>query len=164
MIILGIDPGVATTGYGVIQTGRNGKMKAIDYDCIKTEAGNNLSDRLKNIYKEVTEIIKKHKPHEIVVEEVFFCRNTKTALSVGQARGVILLAGSNNKKRVFEYTPLQVKQFITGYGMSEKKKIQKEIQKILDLKEIPKSDDAADALAVAVCHALAFKNGLRRRG
>ncbi len=163
MIILGIDPGVATTGYGVIQTIRGGKIKFITYGCIKTAPDNNPSERLKDIYKEIRSLIKKYKPHEVAVEEIFFCRNAKTAISVGQSKGVILLAASNAKKRVFQYTPLQVKQLVGGHGMSEKKKIQNQVKRILGLKKVPKPDDAADALAVALCHALAFRDGVRRR-
>lgn len=163
MIILGIDPGVAVTGYGLIQTGKNNKLKFINYGCIRSEPGD-LSFRLAKIYRELRAIIKKYKPHHIAIEEVFFSRNAKTALTVGQSRGVVLLAAANSKKQVFKYTPLQVKQSVAGHGMSKKKKIQDALKEILDLTEIPRPDDAADALAVALTHALAFKNGIRRRG
>jgi crossover junction endodeoxyribonuclease RuvC len=163
MIILGIDPGVATTGYGLIQTGQNGAIRFIDYGCIITKAGGNPSARLKDIYRELMALIRQYKPHEVAIEEIFFYRNAKTAISVGQSRGVVLLAAANSKKRVFQYTPLQVKQMVAGHGLSDKKAIQKTVKKMLGLKEIPKPDDAADALAVAICHALASKNGGKRK-
>ncbi|RLF04209.1 MAG: crossover junction endodeoxyribonuclease RuvC [Thermoprotei archaeon] len=154
MTILGIDPGTATTGYAIIKnfTYRKRKcLKAIDYGCIRTSS--NLSDgkRLEIIYKNIVKIIKKHKPHKIAVEKLFFCKNVKTGITVGQAKGVILLAAIKMKIPYFEYTPLQVKQAVTSYGKAEKSQIQKMVKVILNLKKIPKPDDAADALAVAIC-------------
>lgn len=162
MIILGIDPGVAITGYGVIQTGKNNNIRHKASGCIITLKEKNFSVRLQKIYNEIEKIIKEYKPHVIAIEEVFFCRNTKTALSVGQARGVVLLASARANKKIFQYTPLQVKQSICGYGWAKKREVQEEVKKALNLKEIPKPDDVADALAVALCHALAIKNGNKR--
>lgn len=150
-IILGIDPGFAITGYGIIEkTGKN-NIKMIDYGCITTNSKENFSERLKIIHKELTEIIKKYDNLSLIaVEELFFCKNVKTALMVGQARGVILLTAIQAGISLKELTPLQVKQGITGYGKADKKQIQKMAQVILKLKEIPTPDDAADALAIAI--------------
>ncbi|MEI7904728.1 MAG: crossover junction endodeoxyribonuclease RuvC [Candidatus Firestonebacteria bacterium] len=153
MKILGIDPGVATTGYGVIEyTG--GHSTAIDYGVITTEPNIALSERLKSIYSAVTKILKKFAPDEMAVEEIFFAKNIKTAIMVSEARGVILLAGANyGLKTVNEYTPLEVKMALSGYGRAEKPQIQQMVKILLGLKTIPKPDDMADALAIAICHA-----------
>ena len=154
MTILGIDPGTATTGYGVIKNFTYKKrkhLKAVDYGCIKTQSSLSDGKRLEIIYKNIIKIIKKHKPNKIAVENLFFCKNIKTATTVGQAKGVILLAANRMKIPYFEYTPLQVKQAVTSYGRAEKFQIQKMVKVILRLKEIPKPDDAADALAIAIC-------------
>lgn len=150
MIILGVDPGFAITGYGIIEQEGN-KLTAIDYGCIRTEAKTNFPERLKKIHQELREIINKYKPAAVAVEDLFFAKNTKTALKVGAARGVILLTLIQSKINIFEPTPLQVKQGITGYGRASKKQIQKMVARILNLKTIPKPDDAADALAIAIC-------------
>lgn len=122
MIILGIDPGVAIVGYGIIQTGQNNAIYHKTHGCIYTAKEKVLSSRLQKIYKELFKIIKEHKPHVIVIEEVFFCRNTKTALNVGQARGVVLLASASVNKKIFQYTPLQVNnQFVVMDGQKRKK-------------------------------------------
>jgi crossover junction endodeoxyribonuclease RuvC len=151
MIILGVDPGTATTGYGLVKK-EGAKYTLIDYGVILTPAKTELHDRLDTIFDELTEIIKEHNPDEVVVEELFFATNAKTAISVGQARGVILLAAKKQGKVIAEYTPLEVKMAITGYGQADKKQIQQMVKAILALKEIPKPDDAADALAIALCH------------
>lgn len=150
MIILGIDPGVATTGYGIIEQ-RSNKLKAIDFGCITTEARINFPQRLKIIHQKLKKIIKKHKPSVAAVEDIFFAKNSKTALKVGAARGVILLTIIQSKIPILEPTPLQIKQGLTGYGQASKQQLQKMVAKILNLKKIPKSDDAADALGVAIC-------------
>ncbi len=157
MIILGIDPGTATTGYGVIEN-QNGKIMAIAHGCILTKAGQDLDERLDIIFNDLTKIIKKFKPEMVAVEELFFASNAKTAISVGHARGVILLACKKTKVPVYEYTPLQVKQAICGYGRGDKQQIQKMVKALLNLKEIPKPDDAADGLAIAICHANSHRN------
>lgn len=152
MIIFGIDPGLATTGYGIIKTKiKSQKIELVDFGCIITKPGFSDDKRLGKIYKELKKIVKKHKPAKIVVEELFFAKNVKTALKVGEARGVILLAARELKVPVFEFTPLEVKLAITGYGRASKQQVQKMIKALLGLKEIPRPDDVADALAVAIC-------------
>jgi len=149
-IILGIDPGLATTGYGVIISSCS-LTKNVDYGCITTKPKEPFGQRLEKIYIELKKIIKKHQPNQIAVEELFFAKNIKTALKVGQACGVIFLTASQMKIPVREFTPLQVKQALTGYGRADKKQIQKIVKLMLKLKEIPRPDDAADALAIALC-------------
>lgn len=152
MIILGIDPGTATTGYGVVDSDK-GKIKEVAYGCVLTKSTQSLENRLITIFDELTKVIKKFKPEMVAVEELFFASNTKTAISVGHARGVILLACSKAKVPVYEYTPLQIKQAVCGYGRADKQQIQKMVKALLNLEEIPKPDDAADGLAIAICHA-----------
>lgn len=149
MIILGIDPGFARTGYGIIEE-KNKNLRMLDYGCLSTPAGLIFEKRLKKIREGLTDLIKKYKPDVCAVEKIFFCKNTKTAIDVGQARGVVILTAAEKNLKIREFTPLQVKQFITGYGKAEKGQIQKMIKILLDLKEIPKPDDAADALALAI--------------
>lgn len=151
-IILGIDPGIADTGFGVIENNGN-KFKSIAYGSIKTEAGCDLSDRLETLNGRLEEIIKKYKPDYAAIEQLFFCNNAKTALIVGQARGVALLTIKQNKLPVFEFTPLQVKQAVSAYGKASKLQVQRMVKLILNLSELPKPDDAADALAIAICAA-----------
>lgn len=150
-IILGIDPGIADTGYGLIKENDNGGLECLTYGSIKTKAGTALPNRLEILHEELDKIIKKYKPDLVSVEELFFCNNVKTALVVGQARGVVLLTAKLNKLPVSEYTPLQVKQAVSSYGKASKNQVQKMVKIILNLKELPKPDDAADALAVAIC-------------
>ncbi len=150
-IILGIDPGIADTGYGVIEKDKKNNLVCITYGSIKTEANTKLADRLNILNKKLDKIIKKYRPEKIAVEELFFCKNIKTALIVGQARGVILLTAKQNNLPISEYTPLQVKQAVSTYGQASKKQVQNMVKLILNLKEIPRPDDAADALAVAIC-------------
>lgn len=149
-IIFGIDPGFAITGYGIIEKKGKNEIEMIDYGCITTDKNMVFSERLGIIHRELTGIIIKYRPDLIAVEELFFCKNVKTALMVGHARGVILLTAMQANVPLKELTPLQVKQGITGYGKAEKKQIQKMVQIILKLKEMPKPDDAADALAIAL--------------
>ncbi|MCC5911550.1 MAG: crossover junction endodeoxyribonuclease RuvC [Clostridiaceae bacterium] len=152
MIILGIDPGIAIMGYGVISYKGN-RFEVLDYGAITTDSKTPTPQRLKIIYDELTTIIEKYDPEAVVIEELFFNTNVKTALLVGHARGVAVLAGANNNKSIYEYTPLQVKQGVVGYGRAEKNQVQQMIKMILNLDKVPKPDDVADALAVAVCHA-----------
>ena len=154
MIILGIDPGTATTGYGIIRKPKkkNGKIKTIDYGCIVTNPGLSPGERLKIINNQLNKLIKEHNPKVLAVESLFFFKNLKTAMPVSQAKGVVLLTASKKKIPVYEFTPLQVKMAVTGYGRAEKKEVQKKIQALLNLKEAPKKDDAADALGVALCY------------
>ena len=164
MIILGIDPGIAIVGYGLIECKGN-KFKVIDYGCITTESKTLFPNRLKIVYDELTSIIEKYNPQDIALEELFFNKNAKTAIKVGQARGVEILAGINKNLDIFEYTPLQVKQAVVGYGRAEKHQVQEMVKFLLNLKEIPKPDDVADALAVAICHgtSLKFKESFRMK-
>jgi len=149
--ILGIDPGLADTGYGIIeQQGQNIKM--ITCGSIKTSAKDEFIDRLNQIHKELTKIIKKYKPNCAGVEELFFCKNVKTALLVGQARGVCLMTIAEHKLPISEYTPLQIKQALTGYGKADKNQVGQMVKIMLNLKSVPKPDDASDALAVAITY------------
>ncbi len=152
MIILGIDPGTATTGYAVIESAK-GKLRAIEYGCLKTSKNNSLPERLEEIYKDLNSLIRKHKPGKVAVESVFFYNNVKTAIAVAQARGVVLLCARQNKIPITEFTPLQVKNSLTNYGKADKKQVQYMVKTLLNLKSIPKPDDAADALALAICGA-----------
>ena len=152
-VILGIDPGIADTGYGLIQVDKSGNLTCLDYGSIKTKAKMELADRLELINIELTKIIKKYKPQLIAVEQLFFCKNVKTALVVGQARGVILLTAKQNEVLITEFTPLQVKQAVAAYGQASKIQVQKMVKILLNLKELPRPDDAADALAIAICAA-----------
>lgn len=150
LIILGIDPGIADTGYGVIKK-EGGKLLCLDYGSIKTSSKIEIPDRLEIINLELNNIIKKYKPNLISVEQLFFCKNVKTALVVGQARGVVLLTAKQNKLKIIEFTPLQIKQAVSAYGKATKDQVQKMVKIILNLKTIPQPDDAADALAAAIC-------------
>lgn len=149
-IILGIDPGIADTGYGVIAEEGN-RLVCLDYGSIKTKAGLDLADRLVTLNKELDQIIQKHKPGFFAVEQLFFCKNVKTAMVVGQARGVVLLTAKQHQLPIFEFTPLQVKQAISTYGKADKGQVQRMVKTLLNLSELPKPDDAADALAIAIC-------------
>lgn len=150
MRIIGFDPGLADTGFGVIETDGN-RLVCLEYGSIKTPAKTDLPSRLLTIYKQVSELIKKYKPERIGIEHLFFSKNVKTAMVVGQARGVILLAVAHTSISIFEFTPNQVKQAVSAYGSASKDQIQRMVKMILNLKEIPKPDDAADALAIAIC-------------
>tara|TARA_B100000315_G_C14388978_1_gene501024 strand:- start:134 stop:619 length:486 start_codon:yes stop_codon:yes gene_type:complete len=149
MIILGIDPGLATTGYGFVKK-EGGELQTIDYGVILTPAKTELPSRLRQISEDMKVLIKKYKPSVLSVEKLFFCKNVKTALDVGHCRGVILLEGMNADLPLYEFTPLQVKQAITGYGGADKMQMQKMVQTVLNLSELPRPDDAADALALAI--------------
>lgn len=159
MTILGIDPGTAATGYGVIEKRKDG-LSYIDYGCIKTKIELTTAERLKETHNQLIKLIRKHKPDIIAVEDIFFFKNLKTAVKVSQARGVALLAAAKAKVLVTEYTPLQVKLAITSYGRAEKKQVQEMVKRLLNLEEIPRPDDAADALAVAICCAHSINDKL----
>ncbi|HSR89145.1 MAG TPA: crossover junction endodeoxyribonuclease RuvC [Candidatus Udaeobacter sp.] len=150
-VILGIDPGFGRVGYGIIKKDAKGEWRAVDFGCIETSAKKSFVQRISEVHEELVQLIKKYKPTRMAVEELFFFKNVKTAIEVGQARGVILLTGVENDLPIDEFTPLQVKQAITGYGRAEKDQMQKMVAMILGIKEKIKSDDAADALAVALC-------------
>jgi len=156
MIILGIDPGTATIGYGVIKGPK--KLELIKYGCIKTTIDLSTAERLNKLHNELKTIIETYKPDVVAVEDIFFFKNLKTAIKVSQARGVILLTIAQAKTKVAEYTPLQIKQAVACYGRADKNQVQKMVKVLLNLKEIPKPDDAADALAVAICCAHSQKN------
>jgi len=158
IIILGIDPGVASTGYAFIKEAGL-KNKILDFGVISTSARQHFPERLKYIHQALNKLIKKYKPDAIVVEQLYFCKNVKTALQVGQARGVILLTAILNKLPLYEFTPLQVKQSVCGYGKADKRQVQAMVKILLGLKQIPKPDDAADALAIALTY-LQSKNFL----
>ena len=151
MRTLGIDPGTATTGFGVVDE-INKKLSLVDYGCIKTSADLDMPSRLNIISEQMKELIDKYKPENVAVEQLFFTTNAKTAIKVGEARGVILLTASQAGVKVSEYTPLQVKMALTGYGKADKKQVQYMVKSVLKCKEIPKPDDAADAVAIAICH------------
>ena len=159
MRVLGIDPGTAIVGFSILDF-ENNRFNVIDYGCIYTDKDMPMEDRLCKIYSELTEIIKKYSPSEMAIEELFYFKNNKTVISVGQARGVIVLCGRQNNLVINHYTPLQVKTGITGYGKAEKKQIQLMVQRILGLSEIPKPDDAADALAIAITHINSKNSGI----
>ncbi len=163
MRVLGIDPGTAIVGYGIIDSTR-GNYEMIDYGCIFTDKNLDMEERLLIIFEELMLIIQKYKPDHIAIEELFFFKNTKTVISVGQARGIIVLAGMKCGVKPIGYTPLQVKMGITGYGKATKDQVQQMVQKILKLKEIPKPDDAADALAIAVTHINSLSSGMHGLG
>ncbi len=152
MTIIGIDPGYAIVGIGVVEYAGN-KFRTLEYNAITTPAGMHTVERLKKIYSETTAYIDRYKPDAVAIEELFFNSNQKTAINVAQARGALLVAAANRNVPVFEYTPLQVKQAVTGYGRADKKQIQQMVKMLLGLNAIPKPDDAADGLALAICHA-----------
>ncbi len=152
MIIIGIDPGTATTGYGLIKEDPTGKIHLIKYGTILTDPGLTIEKRLSQIYQEILQIIILHRPDSGAVEKLFFQKNVTNAIAVGQARGVMLLALAKAGIEVAEYTPNEVKQSVTGYGAADKKQVQQMVKTLLNLPEIPRPDDAADALAVAICH------------
>ena len=150
MLILGIDPGLALMGYGLIQADGD-DLTALEYGVISTPAGENIADRLKTIYSELTVLIQRYKPAEVAIEH-FVAKNLRTALMVGQARGVAVLAAAQNNLPVYDYTPLAVKQQVAGYGRGSKIQMQQMVKLQLGLDDIPRPDDAADALAIAICH------------
>ena len=151
MVILGIDPGVATIGFGVVRAER-GKNTLLQYGVITTPAGIPLSQRLVQISEDMEQLIRQFKPDEMAVEELFFSKNITTGIAVAHGRGVILLAAEKLGVPVFEYTPMQVKQAVVGYGAAQKRQVMLMTQRLLGMKEVPKPDDAADALAIAICH------------
>ena len=153
MVILGIDPGLATLGYGVLRKDENGRCEVLGYGVITTPKEEGLPTRLVLLEDGVNQIVKKYKPDQIAMEELFFAKNITTGIAVAHARGVALLACVKHCPYLFEYTPMQIKQALTGYGKAEKAQIQQVVKTTLRLEQIPKPDDAADALAIALCHA-----------
>lgn len=155
MRILGIDPGYAIVGYGVIDYVNN-KFKVVEYGAITTDAHEEMNSRFKTIHDDLNTIIERTSPDFMAIEELFFNSNQKTAINVAQARGVLLLSALNHGLRIHEYTPLQVKQAVVGYGRAEKTQVQQLVKVLLNLESVPKPDDTADALAIAVCHAHSY--------
>ncbi len=151
MRILGIDPGTGILGFGVIDVDLRGKISLVDAGVIRTPVKEDDAVRLQTIFDELSDIITQNKPTIMAVEKLFFARNVTTAMTVAQARGVVLLLGQQNGLQLHEYTPMQIKQAITGYGKADKKQMQEMVRVLLQLKEIPRPDDAADALAAAIC-------------
>ncbi len=151
MLVLGLDPGTAITGYGLVRE-VEGELAVVEYGAITTPAHLAQAERLLQIYQELSALISRHIPVAVAVEKLFFSRNVRTAMAVGQARGVALLAAAHAGLPVYEYTPLEVKQAIAGYGGATKEQVQQMVQLLLGLEEVPQPDDAADAIAVAVCH------------
>ncbi len=150
MIVLGIDPGTSLMGFGVVE--ENGQhVRALEYGCLRTAAGRPRAERLADLFDGVTDLIARHRPERLAVEELFFNRNVTTALSVGEARGVVLLAAQKAGLPVMEFNPMLVKQAVVGYGRADKQQVQNMVRVILGLAEPPRPDDAADALAVAIC-------------
>src|SRR5581483_2760398 len=156
MRILGIDPGTGILGFGVIEA-EKGQTQLVDAGVIRTPVKEDDAVRLQIIFEEITDIIAEAKPQEMAVEKLFFAQNVTTAMTVAQARGVVLLAGKQAGLAIYEYTPLQIKQALTGYGRAEKKQIQEMVRVILKLKETPKPDDCADALAAAITHSMTLR-------
>ena len=152
MIIIGIDPGYAITGFGVLEYEGN-HFKLIESGSIQTKAGIPLPTRIAKIYDDMNELIEKYKPDAIAIEELFFNRNTTTAIGVAQGRGAVLIAAAKTSTPIYEYTPLQVKQGVTGYGRADKKQVQMMVKTVLGLEKVPKLDDTTDAIAIGTCHA-----------
>ncbi|MBQ3505301.1 MAG: crossover junction endodeoxyribonuclease RuvC [Clostridia bacterium] len=159
MIILGIDPGLATLGYGVIEKDARGNCRAVDYGVVITPKDEGLPVRLAMLEEGIAKILDKYNPDEIAMEELFFSKNITTGIAVAHARGVALLTCVKRCGRLYEYTPMQIKQALTGYGKADKKQMQSVVASLLKLKSIPKPDDAADALAVALCQAFTSRFG-----
>ncbi len=162
MVIMGIDPGYAIVGYGVLAYEKN-RYRVLDFGAVTTEAGVPFERRLQIIHEDLTLLFQRYKPDAMSIEKLFFNTNKKTAVDVAQARGVILLTAQCCGARVFEYTPLQVKQSVVGYGRAEKKQVQEMTKYLLGLSAVPKPDDTADALAMAICHANCSGSSLLRQ-
>ncbi|OXZ34778.1 crossover junction endodeoxyribonuclease RuvC [Finegoldia magna] len=156
MRVLGIDPGIAIVGYSILDYDNN-KIKCLEYGCITTSSKSPLPDRLSFIYNEMNKIIDEFQPEDCAFEELFFNKNVKTAITVSQARGVEILSCINKNLNLYEYTPLQIKQAVVGYGRADKRQVQEIVKTILKFNDIPKPDDAADAVAVALCHIFGSK-------
>jgi crossover junction endodeoxyribonuclease RuvC len=152
MLVIGIDPGTAITGYGLVKENQDGSLSLVEYGVVVTPAQAPMPQRLLELHRKLKEILLLHHPQSGAMEKLFFQRNVRTAISVGQGRGVALLAMAEVKLDVAEYTPLEVKQAVVGYGGADKRQVQNMVRALLNLEQIPNPDDAADALAVAICH------------
>lgn len=157
MRILGIDPGTGILGFGIVEASK-GKLQLVDGGVIRTPVKEDDAVRLMTIYDELSDIVADTKPDEMAVEKLFFAQNVTTAMTVAQARGVVLLVGMQANLKIAEYTPLQIKQALTGYGRADKKQIQEMVRVMMNLKEVPKPDDCADAIACAICHSMTIKS------
>ena len=157
MLVLGIDPGYAIVGWGLIDF-THGRLTPLAFGAITTQAGEPFPDRLLKISERISNILDKYKPQAVSVEKLYFASNTTTAIDVAQARGVLITEAARRHIDVFEYTPMQVKQSVVGYGLAEKKQVMEMTRQLLKLKEVPKPDDTADALAVAICHAHSYNS------
>lgn len=162
MRILGIDPGIAIVGFGLIESDR-GTMRMLQYGAVTTEAGLPLATRLVQIEDDMRALIRQLQPDEIAIEELFFSKNITTGIAVAHGRGVVLCTAERLGVPIFEYTPMQVKQAVVGYGLAEKRQVMDMTKRLLKLKAVPKPDDAADALAIAICHARSATSLLRRK-
>ena len=151
MLVLGIDPGLATTGYGLVE-GDGQRLELVAYGVVRTPAKTPIARRLLQLHDELAKILREYRPDEAAVEELFFSTNARTAIVVGEARGVVILTLAEAGLPIAEYTPLQVKQAITGYGQADKAQVQQMVSLLLNLRYVPQPDDAADALAISVCH------------
>ncbi len=151
LIVLGIDPGYALMGWGVVEA-EGSRIRLINYGCLETKAGNPMPDRLRALHLGVRDLMQVYRPDEVAFEELFFSHNVTTALMVGAARGVAIIAASEHTSALYEYTPMQIKQAVTGDGRADKKAVQQMVRMMLKLKEIPRPDDAADAVACAITH------------
>lgn len=164
MLVLGIDPGTATTGFGLVEGGY-GKERLVRYGVIKTSAVLSMPQRLAQINREYDQLLVDYRPDAVAIEQIFHHKNAKTVITVAQSRGVLLMAAALREIVVAEYTPLQVKQSVTGFGRADKKQVQAMVQKILKLEDIPRPDDAADALAIALCHLHSYRwDDIRKNG
>ena len=161
MLVIGIDPGTARTGYGLVRQSDSGTLDLVDFGVIQTSPNQPMSERLLKIHRDLLDVLSQHNPVEAGIERLFFQKNVKTALSVGQARGVAILALAELGLNVKEYSPQDIKLAVTGYGAAEKGQVQRMVQTLLDMDDLPQPDDAADALAVAICHCHA--SNLERR-
>ena len=161
MRILGIDPGVAIVGFGLIESER-GSVRMLQYGAVTTPAGLPLATRLVQIENDMTELIRQLKPDEIAIEELFFSKNITTGIAVAHGRGIILCTAEKSGVPLYEYTPMQVKQAVVGYGLAEKRQVMDMVKRLLKLKAVPRPDDAADALAIAICHARSATSLLSR--
>ncbi|MBP3389405.1 MAG: crossover junction endodeoxyribonuclease RuvC [Clostridia bacterium] len=162
MVILGIDPGYAIVGWGLVQYGR-GRFRPLRFGAITTPAGMEFGRRLDAIYNELTTLLVTHKPDALAVERLYFQNNQKTAIDVAQARGIVVLAAYQQGVPLYEYTPLQVKSAVTGFGRAEKPQVMEMTRRLLGLKEVPRPDDTADALAIAICHGQMGGTALKRQ-
>jgi crossover junction endodeoxyribonuclease RuvC len=152
LIVLGIDPGIGTTGYGVVGENEAGEACLVAYGAIETKPGEPMPERLRALHTALSALLQEYRPESVAVEQLFFGRNVTTAISVGQARGVVLLAAAQAGLPVYEYKPAEVKQALSGYGNADKRQMQEMVRMLLNLDQVPRPDDAADAVAIAVCH------------